>query len=218
MNKAMNATLYYVHDPMCSWCWGYRPVWQALSEQLPDSISIEYLLGGLAPDSDEPMPEPLQQQIIDHWRRIQNLLGTEFNFDFWRNNQPRRSTYPACRAVIAAGRQGRGEEMIEAIQHAYYLQALNPSDSGVLAQLAAELALDTTAFAAELISPDTDAELHRQIALVNQLPVSGFPSLVLVVNGATYPVELDYRDTQITLNSVTNRMRCYTKSIQRFPE
>ncbi|MCP4060185.1 MAG: DsbA family protein, partial [Pseudoalteromonas sp.] len=19
--------LIYVHDPMCSWCWGYKPTW-----------------------------------------------------------------------------------------------------------------------------------------------------------------------------------------------
>ncbi|MFT6977114.1 MAG: putative protein-disulfide isomerase, partial [Shewanella psychromarinicola] len=25
-----NTTLYYVHDPMCSWCWGYRPTWDTL--------------------------------------------------------------------------------------------------------------------------------------------------------------------------------------------
>ena len=50
-----------------------------LAEQ---GISTVNLLGGLAPDTDQPMPIELQQQIQAHWYRINEQLGTEFNFDF----------------------------------------------------------------------------------------------------------------------------------------
>ena len=100
MNK-----LYYVHDPMCSWCWGYRPTAELLFADLPKDIVRENVLGGLAPDSDEPMSDELLQRIPKHWRTIREMLGTEFNFDFWTECAPRRSTYPACRAVIAASFQ-----------------------------------------------------------------------------------------------------------------
>ena len=46
----MPAVLYYVHDPMCSWCWGFRPTWLALQDQLPEGVRVQRLLGGLAPD------------------------------------------------------------------------------------------------------------------------------------------------------------------------
>ncbi|MDF4306582.1 DsbA family protein, partial [Vibrio parahaemolyticus] len=26
----MDIKLYYVHDPMCSWCWGYKPTIEKL--------------------------------------------------------------------------------------------------------------------------------------------------------------------------------------------
>ena len=128
-------TLYYFHDPMCSWCWGFRPTWQALQENLPDTVAVQYVLGGLAPDSDQSMPDELRRMIQNTWQRIQQELGTEFNFDFWTQNTPRRSTFPACRAVIAAHQQGMEQEMILAIQQAYYLRALNPSDLSILRQL-----------------------------------------------------------------------------------
>ena len=51
----MNKRLIYVHDPMCSWCWGFAETWQTLTEQLPADMPVVRLLGGLAPDSDEPM-------------------------------------------------------------------------------------------------------------------------------------------------------------------
>ena len=62
----MNTRLYYLHDPMCSWCWGYRFVWDKLQQNLPTSIVVEYVAGGLAPDSDEPMPISQQRMIQNH--------------------------------------------------------------------------------------------------------------------------------------------------------
>ena len=120
--------LYYFHDPMCSWCWGFRPTLLKLLGELPDEIAVRSVVGGLAADSDAPMPAEQRIAIQDHWRRIEAMLGTEFNHDFWSCCEPRRSTYPACRAVIAAERQSRGKAMTQAIQKAYYLQrAIRPT-------------------------------------------------------------------------------------------
>ena len=145
-------TLYFYHDPMCSWCWGYRPTAQALFSSLPENVSMKNVLGGLAPDSDEPMSAELRSTISGHWKRIHDTLGTEFNFDFWTNCKPRRSTYPACRAVIAATNQDREEDMIFAIQRAYYLRAMNPSDLETLEALADELDLNRALFQSDLRS------------------------------------------------------------------
>lgn len=59
----MHATLYYIHDPMCSWCWGFTPIWQKIRAQLPADLPVVYLLGGLAPDSDDPMPQSMQATL-----------------------------------------------------------------------------------------------------------------------------------------------------------
>ena len=120
---------------MCSWCWAFNPSWQSLKAQLEGHLNIHYLLGGLAPDSAEIMPLTLQKTIQSYWQTIeQKVPGTRFNYDFWKHCQPRRSTYPACRAVIAATRmdQNQQQAIIMGIQKAYYLQAKNPSDETVL--------------------------------------------------------------------------------------
>lgn len=203
----MKTTLYYVHDPMCSWCWGQRPLWDELRKALPDSVAIEYVAGGLAPDSSEPMPMVLQQTIQGYWREIQQKLGTGFNFDFWQKNTPRRSTYIACRAVIAAKNQGCEAEMIDAIQRAYYLRALNPSDKAVLVQLARELSdqgrdLDWKRFSDDLASAATQRELRRQIALARELTHDGFPSMVLQHRGRRHAIVREYHDYRPVLAQI----------------
>ena len=195
-------TLYFYHDPMCSWCWAYRPTSDELFASLPDRIHRVNILGGLAPDTNDPMPQAQQAAIAGHWRKIHGMLGTEFNFDFWDRCEPRRSTYPACRAAIAAGRQDREEDMVDAIQRAYYLRALNPSDLSTLQLLAGELGLDTERFTTDIQSQVLDAELLRQVRFAAQSPISGVPSLVLEVDDQLHSVRLDYQHAGATLQHI----------------
>ncbi len=184
---------------MCSWCWGYRPVSDQIEQALPVGVRMVKILGGLAPDSDEPMQANLIEGLPKAWQKIHDLLGTEFNFDFWTKCKPRRSTYPACRAVLAAGRQDRYDEMTDAIQRAYYLRAMNPSDIDTLNTLAAEIGLDTAIFSEDLHSTETEQELQRQIQFSRASPIDGYPSLVLDKNGVLTTVTRDYKNARTTL-------------------
>ncbi len=199
-------SLHYVHDPMCSWCWAYRPTLLKLRQQLPEAVQWRNLLGGLAPDSQDPMPDETRQMVQGQWRRIQRELGTEFNFAFWDVCKPRRSTYIACRAVLAAAAQESEEAMILSIQEAYYLRALNPSDEDTLVMLAGELGIDPDRFREDLTSATTNRELQAQISRARSWQVPGFPSLVLDLDGAAQHLPLDYRDHRVTLAAVQKMM------------
>ena len=198
----MMAKLFYIHDPMCSWCWGFQPTWLEIQAKLASTIEVEYVMGGLAADSDEPMPIETQQMVKAAWSRIQKTLGANFNFDFWDKNIPRRSTYPACRAVLSAKRQDKEMEMINAIQHAYYLKALNPSDDDVLIGLADELKLDVDRFVQDLNSTKIQSELNKQVQLSRSLTQRGFPSLVLKHNGQYYFIRHDYIKSGVSLDLI----------------
>lgn len=198
--------LYYVHDPMCSWCWAYRPAMLLLREKLPAQVAWQNVLGGLAPDSDEPMPEQTRLMVQGHWRRIESTLGTRFNHDFWTKNQPRRDTYKACRAVIAASFQHAEERMIESIQKAYYLRAMNPSEPSVLIGLAVELGLDRSRFEDDFGSVRTDAELRSQLQLRDRLMVRSFPSLVLEHGSRLSRIGHDYVDYRKSLAEIESQI------------
>jgi putative protein-disulfide isomerase len=201
-----NTTLYYVHDPMCSWCWGYRPTWDTLQaqlqQQLGQQLTIKYLVGGLAPDSDLPMPRPMQQMLQQTWQKITQQLGTKFNHDFWHLCQPRRSTYPACRASIIARQYGLEKQMINAIQQAYYLNAKNPSDLDTLVAIAIQVGIPEAPFVEQLTANDIDKQLLQEINLAGQLPIQGFPSLVLMVDNNAYSIRLDYHQWQTSLADI----------------
>jgi putative protein-disulfide isomerase len=201
----MNARLYYVHDPMCSWCWGFEAVRKRLLEKLPSSLEVVRLLGGLAPDTDQPMPREMRDYLQQTWHGIeQRIPGTSFNFDFWQVCEPRRSTWPACRAVIAARLQGMGydEAMTAAIQKAYYLRAMNPADEDTLVTLAGETGLDQARFQRDLRASAVQEELEAEMERGRAMGATGFPSLILELDGAFWPVPVNYTEEEEMLESI----------------
>ena len=205
----MPATLFYIHDPMCSWCWGFSSAWQVIKEQLSNDIKLETVLGGLAPDSDVPMPEDTKQYLQGIWKNIERAIpGTQFNYDFWSVCEPRRSTYPSCRAVIAAREINPKleSEMISAIQKAYYLQAKNPSDTAVLIELAEGIGIDKTQFSDTLKSDEVQQLLEQNIRAYQKFAatvgVSGFPSLVLKSDKACAVIPIDYNNPNVSLDAI----------------
>lgn len=194
--------LYYVYDPMCSWCWGYKPTIERLKQQLPGTILFEYLVGGLAPDSDLPMPPEMQQKIEGIWRQIEQQLGTEFNYRFWTDCVAVRSTYPACRAVIAAGFQDAYESMLQGLQEAYYLRAMEPHRIETHRQVAQEIGLDLQQFDKDLHSDLLEGVFDDQLSLAKSLGVSSYPSLVLQIHDSFFPIEVNYTSSEPTLKQI----------------
>lgn len=195
----MQDTLFYVHDPMCSWCWGFEPARRVIFDAVAEKLQIRSLLGGLAPDTDQPMPEAMRAMLQQTWQRIeQTIPGTHFNFDFWEKCSPRRSTYPANRAVIAARIQGDefDQKMTRRIQQAYYLEARNPSENATLIELATDIGLDTQQFSKQLEDVSTQQRLLEEIKLSRQMGMDSFPSLAVFKSGELHHLSLNYTDPQ----------------------
>ena len=194
---------------MCSWCWAFRPALNTVIAGLPKNLHFTYLVGGLAKDSDATMPDKLRNQIQNHWRTIQiRVPGTKFNFDFWKKCHPRRSTYPACRAVLAAKHQDIHYEtpMTEAIQNAYYLQARNPSDIETLIELADEIGLDVEKFSADINSEETRDLLKREIVFVRQIGGNSFPMLLLGGKNTYHQILIDYTHPDKMLEEINHSL------------
>ncbi|XXK22180.1 DsbA family protein [Arenicellales bacterium nBUS_48] len=189
----MSVTIYCVVDPMCSWCWGFAPGWRELVSEIPETVTVVDLMGGLAPDNEAPMDSAMRQYVQDAWGAVKARTGAEFNFEFWNKCEPKRSTYPACRAVIAAGEQASGARslMYDAIQRAYFLEARNPSDAEALECVAGEIGLDRKQFSEDLGSDHINRIFQLELESVAKLGVSGFPTIVVKRESPGEPARYD---------------------------
>lgn len=177
---------------------------------LPENIEVIHVLGGLAPDTSEPMSLDIQKHIQQVWRQIeQTVSGIQFNWSFWSRNQPIRSTYPACRAILAARKQRKEAmlPMLHAIQQAYYQDAQNPSLSTTLEQCAGQIGLDRKVFDEDLNSPEIMQALQHEIQLARRLGAHSFPALRLLHNGDIFPVKVDYVNSESMLDEINRAIR-----------
>lgn len=167
---------------MCSWCWGFQTQLRLIEQALPE-LPVRIVLGGLAPDTDEPMPPDMRAYVQQAWEAVEQTTGAAFDRRFWdgRNPDIRRSTYPSCRAVVLARREGKERAMFDAIQRAYYQEARNPSNADVLADCASSLGLEMSRedFLQALNAEATQAELEMDFTLRRALDANTFPSLAL---------------------------------------
>jgi putative protein-disulfide isomerase len=163
---------------MCSWCYGFAPTLAAVRGELRPGLELGLVAGGLAPDSTRPMDADTRRYVQAAWRAVTERTGVEFDHSFWELAEPRRSTYPACRALLAARREGLGWELLAGIQRAYYREARNPSDVTTLVELAVELGLDGPSFAAALGSAELEAELQADLTRARAAGATSFPSLI----------------------------------------
>lgn len=198
------STLFYIVDPMCSWCYAFSPTWKKILDNLPSDIKVVYVHGGLAPISTNTMPNDMQMMLQGVWKQIHQLVGTTFNFDFWTNCTPRRSTYLSCQAAIAARRQGKEYEMIAAIQQQYYLNAKNPSNRDTLEDAAKMISLDMDKFCKDLESDVVISTLHEDFKMRDKIKVHSFPSLVLKYKNNYFPIKIEYNNHETMLNHIND--------------
>ena len=197
-------TLYHVHDPMCSWCYAFKPTLDELRKNLGENLKLVHVVGGLAKHSDEIMPKDMQEKIESIWYEIEDIVGTKFNHDFWKDCLPRRSTYLACQATILARYEGKEDKMIEAIQEAYYQKAKNPSDASTLIELAKQIGMDEKKFEEDLKSQKIEDDLQNELNLRRSLYVKSFPSLILKYKKELYPINIKYNDYKTMLNQIND--------------
>jgi putative protein-disulfide isomerase len=204
--ESPESVLIYVYDPMCSWCYGFRPTWKALKSQLPEGLPVVSLLGGLADDSDVSMPEDMVKYLKRTWSQIESTCGVPFNHAYWdQTPPPPRTTFISCRAVIAAERlAGRGEAFAERIQDAYYTEAQNVWDFDTLCDLAEAFGFHRSSFADALASDDVRAVHDEQRQLAERLQVEGYPCVLLIHQGQAYPIPVRHQGADVMLGDISD--------------
>lgn len=99
----------YYTDPACPWSWALEPNLRRLQVEFGDGISVGLIMGGLAPQFEDP------QAQVAQWLEACDRSGMPFDPRLWLEAPPSGS-HPACLAAIAAGEQGA------ALQAAYLRQ------------------------------------------------------------------------------------------------
>lgn len=177
--------LLYVMDPMCSWCWGFAPVVQALAAQAGAAgVPLQLVLGGLRRERAALDPA-MRVRILSHWQAVNASTGQLFNFNDALPEGFVYDTEPACRALVTA--RGLDEQsvwpLLELIQEAFYAEGRDVTRAQVLVELAERAGIPRIEFAAAFDSQAMQAATEADFTWVQDLGISGFPTLLAERDG-----------------------------------
>lgn len=177
--------LLYVMDPMCSWCWGFAPVVQALAAQAGAAgVPLQLVLGGLRRERAALDPAT-RVRILSHWQAVNAGTGQLFNFNDALPEGFVYDTEPACRALVTA--RGLDEQsvwpLLELIQEAFYAEGRDVTRAQVLVELAERAGIPRIEFAAAFDSQAMQAATEADLAWVQDLGIAGFPTLLAERDG-----------------------------------
>ncbi|MGB0910026.1 MAG: DsbA family protein [Nitrospirales bacterium] len=180
-------SLVYVTDPMCSWCWGFSPVIEAVRERYQGRCAVKLLVGGLRPGNTERFDAHRRNTILGHWRSVHDRTGQPFNFEFQMGSDFTYDTEPAARAIFVMRQlePSQAFSYLKAVHEAFYVENKDVTQLAVLTDLAIRHGVDQEQFVRLFHDSETKKEIWKEFDQVRELGVSGFPTL-LALNGEEF--------------------------------
>lgn len=174
-------TLWYFADPMCSWCWGFSPVINALKENYGEKLHIALVMGGLRPGTTLAVTDKFRQEILHHWHAVEKMTQATFQYDNAMPDGFIYDTEPACRAIISAGMLAGKYSfpLFNRIQSSFYQQSLDVRREQELSILAESCGMDKQQFIETFTREDAIKATQQHFAQTKSFGVKGFPTLIL---------------------------------------
>jgi putative protein-disulfide isomerase len=179
----MQKELIFVVDPMCSWCWGFAPVIEALLKTQSDRYQFSLVVGGLRTKGDMPWNESSKAYLKGHWEQVSQRTGQRFSDGLFEKEQFEYDTYPACKAVVTV-RELLGMQSaftyLHTIQEAFYTRSQDITNVDVLTELLKEVGLESSAFKTFYESQKAQLLMEHDFAKARSMGANAFPSVVMI--------------------------------------
>jgi len=151
----MEVTVY--EDPACSWCWAFQPVSTIFEYEFRDLVAIRHAMAGLR---DRPPADA--DFFAEQCRKAGEVFEMPFDCGIWKKRLL-RSTFPACRAVVAASviDPGAASRLLRRLREAFHVEQVLIDDAETILGLATEVGIDVEALGENLASGRVEALFDR---------------------------------------------------------
>lgn len=181
-------TLWYIADPMCSWCWGFAPIIKEVRLNYSENLKIELVMGGLR-SGKLAMASGQRAEILNHWKAVNERTGQPFSFEGAMPEGFIYDTEPSCRGIVAMSliNPSLVFTLLESIQFGFYVEQKDVTNPKVLAQLAGKIGVDMDLYLQAFESDEVKNKVSNHFDKVRQWGVNSFPT-VAVQNAAGYSI------------------------------
>lgn len=178
-------------DYVCPFCYiGKRHFEEALARTgLKDKVEVVFKAFELEPDSPATTDKSIQESLaekykisteevsnmLDNVTRQAKMVGLDYNFDRMRP----ANTFSAHRLAKFAAKENLGEQMTEALLHAYFIETEQIGSKDVLLEIAKKVGLSENRTKEMLDSDQFIEEVKADITEASQVGARGVPFFVI---------------------------------------
>lgn len=182
----MRATVRIVTDPMCSWCWGTTPHYEATMARLEDRVAFDIAMSGINVHSTRPVGAYGRERLGALWREVTAVTGQHFC-----HRLPAGTVYNSllpCLAVEAM-RDVQGAPpfgYVHRLQQRFFAEGVNVNDLETLLETAAEFGASPDAVRPLMNSAPVRERTRWSFDNARGYGTQAVPNVLVSADGATF--------------------------------
>ena len=214
----MNPVLVYCYDAYCGWCYGFSPVIKKVAIEFKSTMHTEVLSGGMIlPDKPYHIIHTAEY-VQKAYKSVEERTGIKFGEDYlWHVFHPDESDWfldsmkPAvAMTIFKEYYPDQQAEFAADLQYSHHFEGRDLTDNEAYRHLLSRYEIGSDEFYEKMASKDYAEKARYEFALVKQLKVTGFPTVLIQTDETKFYLVgrgyTDYdslkRNVQSVLNSI----------------
>lgn len=193
-------TLLYIYDPLCGWCYGFSPVMKQLQETYGDQLTFEVLSGGMVMGDRVGPIGQVAPYISWAYKHVEERCGVTFGEGFLEGVlKPGTAIFSSEKPCIALTvfkihQPENAVSFAHDLQHAVYHDGKDLTADDTYLALVKPYGIDGQAFVENLNDADFKRKTYGEFKTVQEIGVSGFPTVLLLTERQNYLLARGYTD------------------------
>lgn len=181
MNKD---TIYYVYDPLCSWCYGFSPVIKKIKNTYKEQFDFQVISGGMQSGERKQPVSAIRDYLKGAYKNVTERTGVEFGEHFMEvldeGSRMLDSVPPSIALTIV--KDLKPEEALNfaaTIQEAIYYDGFNWNLVDAYLPYLKQYDIAPEEFKQKFEEPLYKEKTFEDFKLAANFGVTGFPSVIL---------------------------------------
>ena len=183
----MKPVLIYCYDTYCGWCYGFSPVIKKIADEYKDKLETDVLSGGMILPEKPTHISAMAPYIQKAYKTVEELTGIKFGegflwhiFNYEDSDWYPNSEKPAiAMCIFKEFYPNRAVEFASGLQYALNYEGRDLTDDEAYMHLLEKYSIHPEVFYDRLNSEEYKEKAYYEFALVKQLQVTGYPTVLL---------------------------------------
>jgi len=177
-------TIYYVYDPLCSWCYGFSPVIKKLKNVYQDQIDFQVISGGMQSGERKQPVSAIRDYLKGAYKNVTERTGVVFGDKFMTvledGNRMLDSIPPSIAlSVIKDKKPEEALNFAATIQEAIYYDGMDWNSVEAYYPYLEKYDIDAEDFKMNFEDPVYKEKTLEDFKMAANFGVTGFPSVIL---------------------------------------